>query len=287
MKNLDYSFSEDLIAIRELLKISQSELANSVNVQQITISRNETHRTAPSKDLLEKIYGYAYLKGINLSKLKEMLYLENIKENHLLLYHGSKKEIKGLIDINKGKKNNDFGQGFYTGERYEQALSYISGYPYSNIYFIDLNINNLKCLKYKVDQDWMLTIAYYRGLLTKYENHPIIKKLIEKTKKCDYIIAPIADNRMFQIINSFINSEITDEQCKHCLAATNLGNQYVFKSKKSISNIKIIEKIYISNREKENYQNISIKNRKLGEDKVKLAKIKYRGKGKYIDEILK
>lgn len=287
MKEIEYSFAEDLLAIRELLKISQSELAKFINVQQITISRNETRNTTPSKDLLEKVYGYAYNKGINLSKLKEMLYLENLKDSHLLLYHGSKNEIKGLINIDKGKNNNDFGQGFYTGENYDQALSYISGYPYSNIYYIDFNNKGLKYLKYNVDQEWMLTIAYYRGLLGKHENHPKIKKLVEKTKTCDYIIAPIADNRMFQIINSFINDEITDEQCKHCLAATNLGNQYVFKTKKSINNIKIIEKLYISNAEKEHYRNISIKNRNLGNDKVKLAKIKYRGKGKYIDEILK
>ena len=63
-----------------------------------------------------------------------------------------------------------------------------------------------------------------------YKNHPTIKTLIEQSKDCDYIIAPIADNRMFQIINAFIDGEITDEQCKHCLAATNLGMQYIFIS---------------------------------------------------------
>ena len=70
-----------------------------------------------------------------------------------------------------------------------------------------------------------MTIAYYRGALDEYKNHPVIKKIIEQSRACDYIIAPIADNRMFQIINSFIEGELTDEQCKHCLAATNLGMQ--------------------------------------------------------------
>ena len=32
-----------------------------------------------------------------------------------------------------------------------------------------------------------------------------------KSRDCDYIIAPIADNRMFKIIDSFIEGEITDE----------------------------------------------------------------------------
>ena len=74
----------------------------------------------------------------------------------------------------------------------------------------------------------MMTIAYYRGALDKYKDHAIITRIIKDSRNCDYIIAPIADNRMFKIIDSFIQGEITDEQCKHCLAATNLGKQYVF-----------------------------------------------------------
>lgn len=43
---------------------------------------------------------------------------------------------------------------------------------------------------------------------------------------------------MFRIIDSFIEGEITDEQCIHCLAATNLGLQYVFKTKKCLESDK-------------------------------------------------
>ena len=114
-----------------------------------------------------------------------------------------------------------------------------------------------------------------------------IKKLIKNKEKYDFIIAPIADNRMFQIINSFISGEITDEQCKHCLAATNLGKQYVFASEKSVKKIKILERSYISSNEREYLKTRRSEESKLGEDKVKLARIQYRGKGLYIDEILK
>lgn len=77
---------------------------------------------------------------------------------------------------------------------------------------------------------------------------------------------------MFQIINSFINGEITDEQCKHCLAATNLGYQYIFISDKSVNNIKLTERVYISESERKYYKNIRTSDAKLGEDKVKLAR---------------
>ena len=91
---------------------------------------------------------------------------------------------------------------------------------------------------------------------------------------------------MFKIIDSFIQGEITDEQCKHCLAATNLGKQYVFVSNQAISQLNIVECVYLANNEKNYYKEIRSSDSKLGEDKVKLARIQYRGKGKYIDEIL-
>ena len=155
------------------------------------------------------------------------------------------------------------------------------------MYFLDFDESGLKRKKYSVNRDWMLTIAYYRGTLEQYENHPLIRKLVAESKSGDYIIAPIADNRMFQIINSFIAGEITDEQCKHCLAATNLGNQYVFTSDRAAKKLKVLERSYISANEREYYKRIRNEDTKLGDDKVKLARIQYRGKGRYIDEILK
>jgi hypothetical protein len=91
---------------------------------------------------------------------------------------------------------------------------------------------------------------------------------------------------MFQIINAFIDGEITDEQCKHCLAATNLGYQYVFVSERSVKAVKLVERAYISDNERIYYKNMRSKDAKLGEDKVKLARVQYRGQGHYIDEIL-
>ena len=284
---MDYNFSKDLLAIREILGITQKELASHINVQQVTISRSELGETRPSASLLEKVYGYAFDKKVNLGKLKEMLWLENIKPDHKLLFHGAKSIIEGDLSVRKGRVNNDFGQGFYTGESFEQAISFISGFDKSCVYFIDFDPSGLKCKKYNVDQEWMMTIAYYRGTLDRYESNPMIQELVKKSRDCDYIIAPIADNRMFQIINSFIDGEITDEQCKHCLAATNLGYQYVIISDRSEMNMKLVERAYISNSERRYYKDIRTSGAKLGEDKVKLARVQYRGQGHYIDEILK
>lgn len=283
---MKYNYSEDLKSIREILDLSQSELAEQIGVEQVTISRNELGKTEPSQKFLESLYSFAFDRNVKINKLKEMLWREDLGVNEKLLFHGAKSEIDGEIDIYRGRKNNDFGQGFYTGESYEQAISFVSGFGNSSVYYLSFNDKELKCKRYEVNQEWMMTIAYYRGTLEGYKEHSIIRALVEESRACDYIIAPIADNRMFQIINSFIAGELTDEQCKHCLAATNLGMQYIFISEKAASQIKLIERCYISNNEREYYKNVRLDESKLGEDKVKLAKRQYRGQGRYIDEIL-
>ena len=283
---MKYNFPEDIKSIREILGLSQSEFAEQIGVEQVTISRNELGKTEPSAKILESVYTFAFAKNIKINKLKEMFWRDDLRKNEKLLFHGAKSEIDGEIDIRRGRYNNDFGQGFYTGESYEQAISFVSGFDHSSVYYIRFDDKNLKCKRYEVDQEWMMTIAYYRGSLDEYRNHPIIEKLIEQSRDCDYIIAPIADNRMFQIINSFIAGELTDEQCKHCLAATNLGMQYIFISEKAVSQAKLIERCYISNNEREYYKNVRLEESKLGDNKVKLARKQYRGKGRYIDEIL-
>lgn len=99
----------------------------------------------------------------------------------------------------------------------------------------------------------MLTIAYYRGKLQEYVKTETVKKLLKANEGVDYIIAPIADNRMFEIIDSFIEGEITDVQCQHCLSATNPGKQYVFVSEKALDHITLLESCFLTDSENQKY----------------------------------
>lgn len=283
---MDYNFDKDFKAIRDVLDISQKEFAKVLDTEQKTISNIESKDSYPSKTIVESAFTYAFKKDVKINKLKELLCRDNLSHDKKLLFHGSKGEIKDNIDVNFGRGNNDFGQGFYTGESYEQAVSFISTYDDPSVYFMSFDDSDLKCKRYSVDREWMMTIAYYRETLDKYENHPLIKKIIKESRDCDYIIAPIADNKTFETINEFIEGNLTDEQCKHCLAATNLGMQYVFLTEKAASRLKIVERCYVCDKEREYYKKIKEDYRKLGNDKVKLAKAQYRGIGKYIDEVL-
>ena len=63
---MDYNFIEDLKSIREILGLTQSELATQLGVEQVTISRNELGKTEPSVKLLERVYEFAFEKNIKL-----------------------------------------------------------------------------------------------------------------------------------------------------------------------------------------------------------------------------
>ena len=269
---MEYRFSEDLKIIRSILGITQSKLAKELGVQQVTVSRNEIEETKPSDSFIEKTYGYAYDKGILLNRFKSMYWEDNLLPGHMLLFHGAKSSIDGKLAVDRSRSNNDFGQGFYTGESYFQAISFISGFEKSSVYLLDFDPTGLRYKEFDLGRD-------FRGTLKGEFSNAI--------EGYDYIIAPIADNRMYQIINSFINGEITDQQCIHCLAATNLGKQYVFKTEKAISQLKIVEKLYVSDSERNYYKALRSNESLEGESLAKQARIQYRGKGLYIDEILK
>ena len=73
---MSYRINEDLKLIREMLDMSQEDIANSISVQKRTIIRIENGENYPSDNTIEKIYDLAYKKGIKLNNIKEMLYLD-------------------------------------------------------------------------------------------------------------------------------------------------------------------------------------------------------------------
>ena len=284
---MDYNVGKDLALIRDFYNLSQDDIAIELKVEKLRITRTETGESYPRKEFLERIYDYCFNKGLRLNIQKEMFYKDDVKNGHILLTHASKKGIVGNIDIKLGRTNSDFGQGFYCGESYDKSISFVCRSDDASIYFIDFNPDDLKRIEFNVEENWMLAIAYYRGRLEEYKNNKKILDIIKSIEDSDYVVAPIADNRMFEIIDQFIEGYITDEQCKHCLAATNLGLQYVFLTEKAVSNLKVLEKCYISSSEKKYYIRKQEDYQKEGVDKSKLARIQYKGQGKYIEELLK
>ena len=284
----DFCVNDDIEVIKELLGLSSAGLAEAIGVSPETVSRWCSLEQEISDGKLAELYDFAFRKGIRLNKIKEQLFREECrKPDHVILFHGAKSRIEGLLTIEKSRGTNDFGKGFYCGESMEQSAMFVAGYPASSLYIAEFDKSDLSQMQFFVDRDWMLTIAYYRGRLKEYASHPMIQSLIQRTQGVDYITAPIADNRMFEIIDSFIDGEITDVQCQHCLSATDLGNQYVFKTEKALQNLTIKRHCYLCEKEKQFYLTSKQEESKIGNDKVKIARKQYRGQGEYIEDILK
>lgn len=285
---MEYQVVQDIEAVIELRELSTEEFAKELGVSRITVNNWIAGKTTIREKNTSRFYEYAFQKGVRLNKIKEQLYKEEIKEeNQILLFHGAKTKIEGELRLDFSKKKNDFGSGFYCGESLEQVAMFVATYPQSSLYMLKFDRNNLKGRKFNVSREWMLMIAYYRGRLREYDELEYIKTLAAENQDLDYIIAPIADNRMFEIIDQFIDGEITDIQCQHCLSATNLGNQYVLVSDKALKQVEILERCYLSEAEKEHYLISKQEEYNVNRDKVKLARKQYRNQGDYIEDILK
>lgn len=269
--------------------ITKEELAKNVGVSRVFLDQILDGQTGCSNQSLEKFYTYFYNNEyrFDLNRTKEMMYKDDAGER-ILLFHGAKDSIEGEIDNTHSSLPKDFGSAFYTGESLEQAATWVCNFQSSSVYAFYLKKNNkLKVLNLKANRDWLYIIMYYRNAFKDYEIIDEIKSLVDKVEKSDLIIAPIADNEMFRTIDSFSRGEITDEACLHAVSATNLGVQYVFKSKKACDMLETIDRLYLCEKERNKYSELKSALSNEGIQKARMALIKYRREGKYFDELFK
>ena len=281
------NLSSEIAIICDILNISEEELGKKLGVTFETINNWKNNKTEIGDSYLELLYSYAYSQGIKLNLSYEQLLKEEYSNKYsVVLFHGAKRQFKLPIDIaNNSKSKNNLGIGFYLGSSFEQAANYISYLDVNKVYSFRLDLKGLKVIKFEVNTEWMLAIAYCRGWIEDYKDTQMISDIIKKIENCDVVIAPIADNRMFDIINEFVENQITDEQCRHALAATNLGFQYVLKTEKAVSHAVLLKEMFVCEREKEQCTNDRKNLTNTGLQKVKMARIEYKNKGKYIEEL--
>lgn len=283
----DFRVWEDIGVVRELLGLSMQELADEIGVSRMTLNRWREDEANIPKAGLAAFYGMAFRKKIRLNRIREQLFREDYSDNfHVVLFHGAKTCLEGGLSVERSRSNNDFGRGFYCGESLEQSAMFVSGYPDSSLYILGFCRDGLRAKTFRVGREWMLLIAYFRNRLGEFANSSIVMELVRGIADADYLVAPIADNRMFEIIDSFIDGEITDVQCQHCLSATSLGYQYVFRTQRALDQVCILSHCYLAREEKQFYLTSRREAGEVSRDKVRIARKQYRGQGKYIEEIL-
>ncbi len=280
-----YDVQKDIKTIRGLFNLGQNQFANEIGLSRSNVARYEGGLIFPHDSALEKIYAYPYKNDFYLNKAKGMVFEDN-RKGDLLLFHGAKYEIKGEIDVAHLNGKKDFGAGFYLGESFDSAASWICEYPSGSVYaFYFKNGGNLKCAEFGVDRRWMYAILYFRGMFEEYVPNEEVLELVRQIEKADYVIAPIADNQMYDTLTAFSLKQITDEQCLHALSANHLGNQIVIKSHKAVERLALIDRMYLCEKEKEDCLSNKRTSSGQGRSKASLALEEYRRKGRYVDEL--
>ena len=165
----------------------------------------------------------------------------------ITLYHGSDKIVEQPI-YGEGKKNNDFGLGFYCTASEELAKEWaVSSLRdgFSNRYTIDteyLNVLNLNSPDYTI-LNWIAVLVEHRLFSIKT---PIARRakgyLIDhfgiNVNAFDLITGYRADDSYFDYAESFLNNGISVEQLARAMRLGKLGEQIVIKSKYAFSMLK-------------------------------------------------
>ena len=167
-------------------------------------------------------------------------------DTKLTLFHGSEKIIE-TPTFGEGKKNNDFGLGFYCTESEELAKEWaVSSLRdgFANQYILDteyLNILNLNSPDYTI-LNWIAVLVEHRLFSI---NTPVARRakkyLIDNfginVNAYDLITGYCADDSYFDYAESFLNNAISVEQLAKAMRLGKLGEQVVLKSKFAFSKI--------------------------------------------------
>ena len=292
INNETFNIETSLKMIEEVFNMSLEDLLNDLVISEADyklIQEEGLDSDNIPREIFEKIYNYAYNNKLYINDILWLEYQEQISNDEILLSHGSRKNIVGDIRLDMSGDSNDFSNGFYCGQSLKQAGMFVSQEPESSLYILSYNEQpiNLIEMRFNVSTNWMLAVAYYRDTLGEYKNADMVKEIIHDVDGSDLIIAPIADNRMFQIIDAFTDGQITDLQCQYALASTNLGYQYVFKTQNAVDHLTILDHLYLCDFEKNKYNDKSQEESNTSLMKANYSKKKFAGRGKYIDELLK
>ena len=165
----------------------------------------------------------------------------------ITIYHGSE-QIVEVPTFGKGKKNNDFGLGFYCTQSdhlaKEWAVSSLRN-GFSNRYTIDaeyLNILNLNSPDYTI-LNWIAVLIEHRLFsiktpVARRAKHYLIDNFSINVNAYDIVTGYRADDSYFDYAESFLNNGISVEQLARAMQLGKLGEQIVIKSQYAFSKLK-------------------------------------------------
>ena len=165
----------------------------------------------------------------------------------ITIYHGSEKNIEYPV-WGEGRKNNDFGLGFYCTASEELAKEWaVSSLcdGFANRYTLDteyLKILNLNSPNYTI-LNWIAVLVEHRLFsiktpVARRAKRYLIDNFSINVNAFDLITGYRADDSYFDYAESFLNNGISVEQLARAMQLGKLGEQIVIKSKYAFSLLK-------------------------------------------------
>lgn len=165
----------------------------------------------------------------------------------ITLFHGSEKVIE-VPSFGEGKRNNDFGLGFYCTETEnlakEWAVSSLRD-GFCNRYTLDteyMNILNLNSPDYTI-LNWIAVLVEHRLFsirtpIARRAKKYLIDNFGINVNAFDMVTGYRADDSYFDYAESFLNNAISVEQLAAAMRLGKLGEQIVLKSQFAFSRIR-------------------------------------------------
>ena len=210
----------------------------------------------------------------------------------ITIYHGSEQVVE-MPTFGLGRKNNDFGLGFYCTESEDLAKEWaVSSLHngFANCYTLDteyLNVLNLNSPDYTI-LNWIAVLVEHRLFsiktpVARRAKRYLIDNFSVNVNAYDLITGYRADDSYFDYAESFLNNGISVEQLARAMRLGKLGEQLVLKSKFAFDRIRY-EGFDIA--EKEKYY-VLRKSRDDEANQLYLEMLEEEDDGLYIQDIMR
>lgn len=168
----------------------------------------------------------------------------------MIVYHGSDHIVEAPVFLG-GKKNNDYGSGFYMTESRELAKEWACAKNtdgFANRYELNLDglsILNLNDPKYSI-LNWLALLARYRnywqnGSIAEEAKDYLQQHFFVDPSPYDIIIGYRADDSYFSFAQDFVAGTISLRKLSEALRLGKPGEQIVLKSEKSYTHIRFLD----------------------------------------------
>ena len=165
----------------------------------------------------------------------------------ITIFHGSE-QIVETPEFGLGRRNNDFGLGFYCTESEDLAKEWaVSSLRngFANRYTLDteyLNVLNLNSPDYTI-LNWIAVLVEHRLFsiktpVARRAKRYLIDNFGVNVNAYDLITGYRADDSYFDYAESFLNNGISVEQLARAMRLGKLGEQIVIKSKFAFDRIR-------------------------------------------------